>query len=354
MSEAILALNRADRHREELAATRANLAALLDLVGRAHRTSTSGPAWDDLCGKAAEIVGVDHVALLRRENGRRRLLSAGRAGGGPSSTKIQPSRAFEAGRGRTVEIELEEEGFVLFVEPGHLSPAQREWLSALGGQLAHAWRAAVARHEAERRTRLLLAALDRISAAVLLVGPRAKLEHANEAGRDLLARRSGLECRNGQVRAIGRTPCAELAALLGSGGECGDERPPPLPAPCQAIVRVPMPGRGAPLHLLVVPLATAAGSASASEHMIVAADDTGGSAALSPALRRLLGLTEREAEVVAQLLCGRGLAEAAKALGVARETARSHFKSVCAKLGSNRQADLVRLLLAGPSFVRWD
>ena len=66
------------------------------------------------------------------------------------------------------------------------------------------------------------------------------------------------------------------------------------------------------------------------------------------ALAALHGLTPAEAEVVRLLASGRRLGDAPQHLGMSRETAKTHLRHVFAKTGTNRQADLVRLVLAGP------
>lgn len=67
------------------------------------------------------------------------------------------------------------------------------------------------------------------------------------------------------------------------------------------------------------------------------------------ALRELLGLTMAEARLAAVLAEGMSLVEAAKALGIAHNTAKVQLRAVFAKTGVHRQAQLVALLasLAG-------
>lgn len=62
------------------------------------------------------------------------------------------------------------------------------------------------------------------------------------------------------------------------------------------------------------------------------------------ALRDLLGLTTAEARLVAALAEGGTLVEAAKKLGIAHNTAKVQLRSVFAKTGVNRQAQLMALL----------
>ena len=54
-------------------------------------------------------------------------------------------------------------------------------------------------------------------------------------------------------------------------------------------------------------------------------------------------LTPMETRLLAELLAGQRLVEAAKAIGIAESTARTHLRGLLARTGASRQADLVRL-----------
>jgi DNA-binding CsgD family transcriptional regulator len=69
-------------------------------------------------------------------------------------------------------------------------------------------------------------------------------------------------------------------------------------------------------------------------------------------VRELYGLTTAEARLALLLLGGQGLAEAATALGITRNTAHSQLSSIFRKTHTASQAELVRVLLAGPAAVR--
>ncbi len=66
-------------------------------------------------------------------------------------------------------------------------------------------------------------------------------------------------------------------------------------------------------------------------------------------LRLTFGLTRAEAALALRLLAGHGLPSAAAELGVSHSTARTHLRAIFRKTGTNRQAELARLLarLAG-------
>lgn len=65
-----------------------------------------------------------------------------------------------------------------------------------------------------------------------------------------------------------------------------------------------------------------------------------------PVQAELFGLTPREAEVATLLAEGHSLESLACILGMARNTGRIHLQALFRKTGTNRQADLVRALLA--------
>ena len=66
------------------------------------------------------------------------------------------------------------------------------------------------------------------------------------------------------------------------------------------------------------------------------------------------GFTKSETKLAGLLVGDLTLAEAADRLGITQNTARTVLKRILAKTGTNRQASLVRLLLAGPAQLRAD
>ncbi len=66
-------------------------------------------------------------------------------------------------------------------------------------------------------------------------------------------------------------------------------------------------------------------------------------------MARLYGLTPAEARLVRGLADGRRLDQLAEAFGISKETARTQLRHIYAKTGTNRQAELVCLVLTGPA-----
>jgi DNA-binding CsgD family transcriptional regulator len=65
-------------------------------------------------------------------------------------------------------------------------------------------------------------------------------------------------------------------------------------------------------------------------------------------------LTHGETQVLAQVVNGYSLAEIADILGVARSTAKTHLDAVYRKTGTNRQSELVRVVMGLASPLRPD
>lgn len=62
-------------------------------------------------------------------------------------------------------------------------------------------------------------------------------------------------------------------------------------------------------------------------------------------LRALFGISAREAEMCIHLLHGHNLADATRKLGVSRETGRWYIKRIMEKTGTNRQAEMLMLMM---------
>ncbi len=68
----------------------------------------------------------------------------------------------------------------------------------------------------------------------------------------------------------------------------------------------------------------------------------------STVFAQLFGLTRAETRLAQILASGQSMKDAAALLGVAQSTLRSQLKSIFAKTNTNRQGELVRLLLLAP------
>ena len=81
-------------------------------------------------------------------------------------------------------------------------------------------------------------------------------------------------------------------------------------------------------------------------------DPDGAAPGTANALGLLYGLTPAEERLALALASGRTLAESARQLGVRLSTARGVLRAVFEKTSTNRQANLVRLVLTAVGQVR--
>lgn len=68
----------------------------------------------------------------------------------------------------------------------------------------------------------------------------------------------------------------------------------------------------------------------------------------------LFGLTPTEARVAGALAKGARTLDVAEMLDVSTTTIAFHMRNLFQKTGTNRQADLVALILAGPMMIKSD
>ncbi|MCU0894377.1 MAG: helix-turn-helix transcriptional regulator [Rhodospirillales bacterium] len=117
-------------------------------------------------------------------------------------------------------------------------------------------------------------------------------------------------------------------------------------------IAVPRPSRQRPVSLLIWPLPDASEVGPDEPVAVVFIGDPEHRGEIDPMrLCDLYGLSRAEARVAALLAQGHRLDETAQILGVAYETVRKHLKQIFSKTGTDRQAELVRMLVGGPAAV---
>lgn len=185
----------------------------------------------------------------------------------------------------------------------------------------------------------LTAALDSSDVATLLVDAGGRLVFANVAAERLLAAKDGLR-RAGALLSGGRlADTMRLQATIEHVVNGDDAATAPSPV-------VPLHRKsGRPLLAAVVgtqPLDGAAGDVAAVVHVF---DPDGDLEPLLVPVCRLYALSLTEGRLASLLARGRGLADAAREMRVQEQTARSYLKQVFLKTDTNRQAQLVCLML---------
>ncbi|NNL67026.1 MAG: PAS domain-containing protein, partial [Myxococcales bacterium] len=188
------------------------------------------------------------------------------------------------------------------------------------------------------------AALDRLPMGVIMVDEDGVVIARNRAAATILDQRDGLVEDQGvlqggthaQTLALHRIVRAALADEI-------DEN--------DRSLTLNRPSGRRPLELVVVP----AEQEEAEDGQVVTlfVTDPAGESETDPRLlQRIYGLTRAESNFAALLAKGKKVEEVAETLHISLHTARGHLKNIFAKTSTNRQANLVRLLVTGPAQLR--
>jgi DNA-binding CsgD family transcriptional regulator len=187
----------------------------------------------------------------------------------------------------------------------------------------------------------LKSALNALASGALILEPQGTIRFLNPPAQAELAR--GTLLRDSRNRLIGVTPDAvQLVARLGAGTGGGSNRG-------HDVLLKDTAGRA--LQVSWVELDRDGGSLGSPTLLLLREPG----AELTTPLSNAAGfyhLTTGETQVLAQVLSGHTLAEAAEILGVARSTVKSHLDVIYRKTNTHRQADLARLVMSLTSPLR--
>lgn len=191
-----------------------------------------------------------------------------------------------------------------------------------------------------------LMALHGISLGVALIRTDGGVLYANPTATAIINNGDILSLSNGAL-ALGqpgrRGRFRELLTRLAAMVRDGEQVVP-------RALAVPRPSRQRPVSVLVWPMPDAGEIGPDEPIAIVFIGDPENPGEIDAMrLCDLYGLSRAEARVAALLAQGNRLDETAQILGVAYETVRKHLKQIFSKTGTDRQAELVRMLVGGPA-----
>ena len=281
-------------------------------------------------------VGEQKLAACR-EHG---VATAARVNAGPFAA--DKAQVFLGDAGFSVAIVLDDGIVTLTGEQRSLANSDPRW-DRLERILPHTvaffeqWRAT-------HRVRAALHCLDRAvefsGLATVLLGSNCEIVHANSAAEKILTQKDGLR-RNRDTLACAAFPdtLRLQAAISHLQAEPGDAQG---PDPVLAIERA---GRR-PLTLALTVAHPDGGSDTAEgctiAYIIDPEQDL--TSAIEPACS-LYGLSHSETRLTCALAAGYPVGMAAKRAGVREQTARSYLKQIFVKTATNRQAELIQLML---------
>jgi DNA-binding CsgD family transcriptional regulator len=190
--------------------------------------------------------------------------------------------------------------------------------------------------------------LDRLPMGVIVLDESGRVQFLNRAAETVLEKRDGLWWGVGGISAISPGQTSRLRSMIsdatltaskksvGGGGSLSISR--------SSLNR--------PLSVLVAPLMPSSLSPFSQARPCVVIFITDPDAVHPPNqkhLAELFGLTPAESRVADQLVQGKSLGGAADELGITSQTARTHLKRIFGKTDTNRQSELMRLLISSPA-----
>jgi DNA-binding CsgD family transcriptional regulator len=195
----------------------------------------------------------------------------------------------------------------------------------------------VAHGRSERES--LLDFMDQLPVAIMLVSRGGRVRLRNHRAQELLAQRDGICLRQGYLAGSSARITVELRELVANAASTpfdGDEEhfvisrgPERLP-----LISVAYPGRAVGAN----------GDAAEPMVVVVIKDPQADSGHSIADFIKAYDITHAEARLIGILGEGHGLFEAARQVGITKNTARTHMRNIYAKVGTHRQSDLVRLL----------
>ena len=186
---------------------------------------------------------------------------------------------------------------------------------------------------------------DASSTATFLLTDRGQFIHGNAAADLLLSQGNSLALVNHTLAAIDpawQSALREVYKRAASPDFTRSTQPPTL------ALAIPRSGDRRPLQLLAAPLPQALRSRSGADLIVLVSDPDAAPSYPDSVLRALYSLTAAEVEVANGLLMGYTLDEIASLRHVSRGTVRIQVKSLLGKTGTERQSELVRLLMTLP------
>lgn len=335
----------------------------LELADWIYAAGLEARGWHDVTRVLASALGARRCWLLATETGRSRIVAAsdlavpgGSLGSSAGSTGSASSKSLAGSEWAgdppgeaAVEIGGDESLRLVF-DRTPFGPEERDFVRMIGRHIVRSRVLARALARAEARGHLASAALDRMAMGVVILDGEGRVAHLNPAAR----RRLGSDC--GVALLADRLEFAdpEMEKRLRGLRERQHETATEPRRLASELLRAPRNGERPPLDILAVSLDGLDLAQGGAAMALFLSDADHASETPASVLQRLYGLTAAESRVAGEILRGSGIDEAAANLGLKRETVRTHLKHVFAKVGTTRQADLVRLLLTGAAGVRWE
>lgn len=185
----------------------------------------------------------------------------------------------------------------------------------------------------------------RLPMAVLTLDATGKVLAQNAVARQILNERDGLSLQESHVVAAQPAESAKLQRLVHEVCRRAEK----AAGVAGRALRISRQSGRPAFHLFVAPLRPWGVESSELPTAVLLITDSARPMHTWREVLRAYGLTEAETQVALLSVQGARIDEIAKRRGTSRHTARAHMKRILAKIGAESQADLVRVLLTGPT-----
>ena len=222
------------------------------------------------------------------------------------------------------------------------SSRDRKMLAQITPHLRQAVQIYARLHHMTSERDIYAGAVDQLSVATIILDEKGRLLNTNAMASALLKDGDGLSLKGKRLHLAGRNADRELQSALTSvisAQQAGETS-------VVKALRVPRPAGRPALGLVIRPVALSEwgeGQVGPCAAVFISDPDQRDSAS-QQTLAELFSLTPAEANVAILLTRGLSLAEVSEAQNISPHTARAQLKSIFAKTGVSRQAELVRMI----------
>lgn len=228
-------------------------------------------------------------------------------------------------------------------------PYTREEMAALDVLIPHMRRALKLRArfaEIQASRHVLAGGFDVLAIPTMLFDEHGRVFHMNRKAIELLAASPELRVEDMHLVATDSAASRRLSLEISNALQANRDEA----TTRDEIVLIPRRGQ-LPLMLMVAPVHDDAQPANVHRSALLFAFDPAAAPQLTPGrIRKLFSLTNAEAALAVALCSGQTLDSFAQERSVALSTVKTHLKNVFAKTNTNRQTELVSLILASPAY----
>lgn len=226
----------------------------------------------------------------------------------------------------------------------YFTPNERNAISVIVPHLHRAFLLYLELVDAKRENLAMADALGKIPRSVIVVDRSRRVIFANSHAESQLALKDGIQIdSNGILNASRASDSKKLSAVVNSVFETSLD----IGATETGLLQLPKPSGGRSLQVLVSPFAEKEMSKVEGEPLAIVFvhDPDDRTHTVEQILCQTYGLTSAEAHLTAILADGKSLNETCEILAITQNTARTHLKRVFSKTYSNRQTELVKLVI---------